>query len=248
MPDAIVLYGDTMRHPNVAWRTGFSAPDPVLYIEAGDRQVLLVGGMELNRARNESRVKDVRRFDTPQWRERMRAGDEFEAHAAVIASVLEELGADQARVEADFPVALAMALDEADISVKVDTQLFRQARRQKSADEQEKVAATQTAAVAAVRAARAMLAEAEVRDGKLWHGGEPLTSARVRAAIETELLKHNCHTEDTIVTAGPGAADPHCRDTGHLDANTGVVIDIYPTNKSTRYWGDITRTYVVGEP
>jgi len=248
LPDAVVLYGDSLRHPNVLWRTGFRAPDPVLYVESGDSRVLLVGGMELNRARNESAVKDVRPFDTASWRERMRQGDEFEAHAAAIAEVLTELGADVARVEPDFPVALAMALDEQDVVVKVDAHLFRRDRRQKSAQEQESVARSQAAAVASMRAARKMLAEAEVRDAKLWHAGEPLTSARVRAAIETELLHHDCYTEDTIGAAGPGAADPHCTDTGHLDANSGIIVDIYPTSKATRYWGDITRTYVVGEP
>jgi len=248
LPDAIVLYGDSMRHPNVLWRTGFRAPDPVLYVESGDTQVLLVGGMELGRARNESKINDVRQFDTAAWRERLRAGDEFEAHAAAIAEVLKELGADQARVEPDFPVALAMALDELGVVVKVDTQLFRQARRQKTAEEQENVARTQAAAVASMRAARRMLSEAEIRDGKLWHSGEPLTSDRVRSTIESELLRHNCYTEDTIVAAGPGAADPHCTNTGHLDANSGIILDIYPTSRETRYWGDMTRTYVVGEP
>ncbi|GAC1333087.1 MAG: Xaa-Pro peptidase family protein [Candidatus Dormibacteria bacterium] len=248
MPDAIVLYGDSLRHPNVRWRTGFNAPDPVLYVEAGDARVLLVGGMELNRARKESKIKDVRQFDTAAWRERMRQGDEFEAHAATVAEILAELGADQARVEPDFPVALAMAMDEQDVVVKVDTQLFRRERRHKTADEQEHIARSQAAAVASMQAARRVLAESEVRDGKVWHQGAPLTSARLRNTIEVELFNQGCSAEDVIVAAGPGAADPHCTDTGHLDANTGIILDIYPTSKSSRYWGDITRTYVVGEP
>ncbi|HEV1996534.1 MAG TPA: M24 family metallopeptidase, partial [Candidatus Dormibacteraeota bacterium] len=31
-------------------------------------------------------------------------------------------------------------------------------------------------------------------------------------------------------------------------ANTGIIIDIFPTHKGTHYFGDITRTYVVGQP
>jgi Xaa-Pro aminopeptidase len=237
-----------MRHPNILWRTRFSAPDPVIYIEAGDRRILMVGAMELGRARKEAKVTEVRQFDDAAWRERSRTAGEHDAHAAGIAAVLNELGLEGARVEPDFPVALARALEHHDVRVDVAADLFREERRRKTPEEQEAVAQTQAAAVAAMGAARQMLRGAEVRDGKLWLDSEPLTSDRVITAIEQELLRHNCVTEDTIVAAGPGAADPHVTNTGHLDADTGVIVDIYPTHKGTRYWGDITRTYVVGEP
>jgi Xaa-Pro aminopeptidase len=246
--DAVVLYGDSLRHPNVYWRTGFDAPDPVLYIESAGRQVLMVGGMELARAKKESRVDDVRAFDDDAWRERFRSNGEHDAYAAAIAGVLNELGAQTTRVEPDFPVAMARALEQHDVSVEVDLALFRRERRQKTAAEQEAFAQTQAAAVAAMRAARGLLAVAEAREGKLWHDDAPLTSDTVIAVIEAELLRRNCYTENTIVASGAGAADPHCTNTGHLDANSGVIIDIYPTSKRTRFCGDMTRTYVVGEP
>lgn len=248
MTDAIVLYGDTLRHPNILWRTQFSAPDPVVYIESGDRHVLLVGGLEIGRARKQAAVSEVRQFDSPEWRERYQSGGEYDAHAAGIAGVLTELGADRIRVEADFPIALARALEEHDVVVEVANDLFRIERRHKTPEEQDAIATTQAAAVSSMRNARELLKKAEIRDGKLWHDGQPLTSAVVVATIEQELLRHNCVTESTIVTAGPGAADPHVSDTGHLDANTGIIIDIYPVDKASHYFGDITRTYVVGEP
>ena len=33
LPEPIVLFGETYHHPNILWRTGFLAPDPVVYIE-----------------------------------------------------------------------------------------------------------------------------------------------------------------------------------------------------------------------
>ncbi|MEA2682520.1 MAG: Xaa-Pro aminopeptidase [Chloroflexota bacterium] len=248
MASATLIFGDTLRHPNILWRTKFQAPDPVIYVELGHQRILLVGSMEVGRARKEASVSEVRAFDDPAWRQRMASAGEYDAHAATIAATLNELGTDRAMVEPDFPIALARALETHDVLVEVDDDMFRQERRRKSPEEQEAIARTQAAAVSSMRAARAMLAEAEVRDGKLWHNGEPLTSDRVIGVIEADLLRNNCSTEDTIVAAGPGAADPHTAKTGHLDANTGVIIDIYPTSKGTRYFGDMTRTYVVGEP
>jgi Xaa-Pro aminopeptidase len=246
--EAVLLYGDTLRHPNVLWRTGFEAPDPVIYLEAGERRILLVGGMEVGRAQKETKGIEVRQFDLPAWRERLREGTEYEAHAVTIAEVLKEFDLDRVTVEPDFPVALAMALDEQDVVVGVNDDLYRAERRRKTPEEQEKVAQTQAAAVASMRAARAVLHDSEARDGKVWYRDQPLTSDLLIGVIEAELLRHHCVTESTIVAAGPGAADPHTSNTGHLDANTGIIIDIYPTNKRTRYFGDITRTYVVGEP
>lgn len=248
MAGAIVLYGDSLRHPNILWRTKFSAPDPVIYVEFGDRHLLLVGSMEVGRAKKQAEVSEVRAFDDAAWRERMANSGEHQAHAATIAALLKELGTDRARVEPDFPIALARALEAHDVVIEVDDDLFRDERRRKTPEEQEAVAQTQAATVSAMGAARALLRESEVRDGKVWHDGRPVTSDDVIAAIERDLLAHNCVTEDTIVSAGPGAADPHIANTGHLDANTGIIIDIYPVHKGTRYFGDITRTYVVGEP
>jgi Xaa-Pro aminopeptidase len=205
--------------------------------------------MEVNRAQQQAKVTEVRQFDDPAWRERLRHGSEYDAHAGTIAALLKELGTERVTVEPDFPVALAVALDENDVVVAVKDDLFRDQRRRKSAAEQEAVAQSQAAAVSAMRAARALLRGAEIRDAKLWHQGEPLTSGVLLSVIEQELLRHGCVTPaGGIVAAGPGAADPHMADTGHLDANSGIIVDIYPSSKETGYFGDITRTYVVGEP
>jgi len=33
LSEAIVLFGESYHHPTIFWRTGFLAPDPVVYIE-----------------------------------------------------------------------------------------------------------------------------------------------------------------------------------------------------------------------
>ena len=47
---AVRTFVAALRHPNILWRTGFSAPDPVIYIESGDRHILITGSMEVGRA------------------------------------------------------------------------------------------------------------------------------------------------------------------------------------------------------
>ena len=92
-----------------------------------------------------------------------------------------------------------------------------------------------------------LIASSEARGEMLSRGGEPLTSERVRRAIELSLLEDGCEAVDTIVAGGEQAADPHARGVGPLPANAPIVIDIFPRSKSSRYFADMTRTVLKGE-
>jgi Xaa-Pro aminopeptidase len=247
MSDAILLFGDSHRHPNILWRTGFLAPDPVIYVEADGDGTLIVAPLEFGRAQQEAHTR-VRNFEEFGWSAIRRAEGEETAFVALIKAVLAELNVSRVRVEPDFPFGLAQALQEQDIAVTSDGALWAEERTQKRPDEIEAVRVSQQAAQAGVERARMILREAEVRDGMLFHEGQPLTSAYLIGAIEVELLQLGCGGDGTIAAGGPGSAEPHVADTGHLAAHQPVIIDIFPFNKKTRYFGDITRTFVVGEP
>jgi len=245
--DAILLYGAPEHNATILWRTGFSAPDPVVYVEAGERRILVVSPLEYNRAREQAAV-EVGNTNDYGWSEARRQHPEVTADAIGIANLLGTLGVTTVRVEPGFPLGLARELEQRDVSVTVDAALYGDGRRRKAPHEVEAVARSQAAAQAAVQVARVMLAAAEVRDGMLFLDDEPLTSARLIGAIEVDLLRRGLSAEGTIATSGPGSANPHATDTGPIAANQPVILDIFPQDKRSHYFGDITRTFVVGEP
>jgi Xaa-Pro aminopeptidase len=111
------------------------------------------------------------------------------------------------------------------------------------------ISATQEANEAAMAAAETLIATAEIGDGgELVHGGEPLTSERVKQEIEITLLRHGRALDETIVACDADGADPHNRGSGTLTADDLIVVDIFPRDKETGYFGDMTRTFVRGEP
>ena len=231
MTEAILLFGDS-RNPTLIWRTGFLAPDPVVYLEDDGKGTLLVNSMELGRARKEARVDTVRSYDEFGFGARYREGGERHAFAGMVGALLAETGVARVRVQPDFPVALARAIEAGDVEVVADKPLFETERRQKREDEQAAIQQTQAAAQAGLTVARELLKHAEVRDGMLYHEGEPLSSTVVKQAIEVELLRHGCATpEGTIVAGGAAAADPHTSDTGHLAAGEPVIVDIFPRTR-----------------
>jgi Xaa-Pro aminopeptidase len=99
-----------------------------------------------------------------------------------------------------------------------------------------------------MRYACEMVAAAEARSGGvLFHDGEPLTSERVRISIDHFLMDRGFLNPRSIVAGGPIGADCHDYGTGELLTGTPVIIDIFPRNQITKYWGDCTRTVVHGE-
>jgi Xaa-Pro aminopeptidase len=74
----------------------------------------------------------------------------------------------------------------------------------------------------------------------------PTTSEHVRAAIEEHLFKKGYEARGTIVASGAQAADPHEVGSGPIQQGVPIVIDIFPRSKTTRYWGDLSRTVCLG--
>jgi Xaa-Pro aminopeptidase len=235
--------------------SGFLAPDPVIYLRVGGESgkgYLAVSSMEYGRAKRDARADEVLSFDeldvTNLARELKSGG---RALAAATTSLLERLGA------ANYPVAVPPSLgivyaDELrarGLTLAPDAGLFADLRRQKTEEEISYIERTQRAVEEACAHAVGMLRESEVtEDGTLANGGETLTSERLRSEIDIELLRRGCAAEGTITAGGAQAADPHERGQGPLKAGESIILDIFPADRASRYYADMTRTFVKGEP
>jgi Xaa-Pro aminopeptidase len=92
------------------------------------------------------------------------------------------------------------------------------------------------------------LKKAQIKNKKLFYNGEPLTSEFLRLEITLELLKQDYMAKFVTVAGGVQAIDPHNLGSGQLPADEFIVFDIFPRSLNTFYWGDMSRTFVVGEP
>ena len=112
------------------------------------------------------------------------------------------------------------------------------------------MAEAQRAAVAAYRVAERMLRESRPdAKGRLVLDGKPLTSERLRARMALAMMERGAYPQEgTIASCGDDAARPHECGSGPLQANESIVLDIFPRNERTGYWGDLTRTLVKGTP
>jgi Xaa-Pro aminopeptidase len=74
-----------------------------------------------------------------------------------------------------------------------------------------------------------------------------LTSEEVRAAMQAVAEEHGCElTDEAIVSHGAQAAVGHESGSGEIGAGECVVVDIWPRDRASRCYADMTRTFVAG--
>ena len=232
--------------------SGFLAPDAVICLRVTGKRYLAVSSLEYGRAAKQAPVDELlshEELGIIGLARELKSGTR--AYGAAVANLLDELGASNSPVvvPAHFGVVYADELRARGITLTPDGKLFDGLRRAKTEEEISNIERTQRAVEGACAHCVSILDEAEFGEDKVlnWRG-ETLTSELLRAEIGVELLRRGCAADGTIVAGGPQAADPHERGHGPLKAGESIIVDIFPVDLSTRYYSDMTRTFVKGEP
>ncbi len=244
------LIDDDSSDADQRYLSGFGAPDPFQTLVTERGLLVLVSGLEYGRATAESQADSVSRtadYDAQQLRHEYGPS---EGRLRTIAAFLADHGVESVAVPHSFPTGTADGLRELGLTVTVETDgVVESMRAVKTETEVDNIRTAQAANERAMATAESLIAEATVADGTLYDtDGNPLTSERVTRAIERTLLEDGCELEETIVACGSDGADPHNRGSGPLEAGELIVVDIFPRDKETKYFGDMTRTFLRGEP
>lgn len=243
------LLNDDGDDSNQRYLSGFVAPDPFTTMFADGEVHLLVSTLEFGRAQRESRAATVRRTAEYGYSDLVETHGRETATNMVIGDWIADHGVDAVAVPSRFPLGVADSLREQGVTVTADNDgILPEIRSRKTEEEVDNVRRAQRANERAMARAERLIRETTVSDGILCHDGEPLTSERVKEEIEIGLLRDGCALHESIVACGEDGADPHDRGSGPLEAGEPVVIDIFPRDKETGYHGDLTRTFVKGEP
>ncbi|GAB3665428.1 M24 family metallopeptidase [Halopiger thermotolerans] len=244
------LIDDDATDSDQRYVSGFTAPDPYQTLVTDDGVHLLVSGLEYGRATADSGADTVTRRSAYDYQELVAEHGPHGAKVRMLEAFLEDRGVETVAVPRSFPTGTADGLRDRGVGVTVESEgVVEEIRATKTDWEVDQIRQTQRANEAAMARAEELIATADIaEDGTLVRDGEPLTSEHVAEEIEVTLLRHGCSLDETIVACGADAADPHDRGSGPLEADELIVIDIFPTDKETGYFGDMTRTFARGEP
>jgi len=240
LPRLIVAVSET--DPDLLYATRFFAPDAFVYLEKAGRTLVMLNDLEIDRGRAQARVDEVVAFSDVA----RRAGKE-PSFAAVLVRLLKEQRVRKARVPATFPLGLAVELANAGITLEPVSGLFFPERECKTAEELRKLRQALVITETGMTRGMEVLSASEIGpENQLHWGGRVLTSERLRAEIDSAILHAGGTPANTIVAGGAQACDPHERGHGPLKAHTLIILDIFPRDARTGYFGDMTRTVVRG--
>ena len=97
-------------------------------------------------------------------------------------------------------------------------------------------------------AACELFRRAQEKDGSLLLDGEPLTCERVKIAIQQAFTGLNLLCDEFIVSHGEQTAIGHEMGSGEIKPNEPIVLDLWPRDRESSCYADMTRTFVIGEP
>jgi Xaa-Pro aminopeptidase len=248
VPD-VLIHGDTVRSPELRHEVPVLIPDAFLYAEKDGRRTVVLHSLEVPRVREEApelQIVPLEQLGSDELYSQGKQGWEIELELALRAC--RELGVTQATVPASFPVGHADHLRANGVDIAVDRDFFNDRRRSKNETELRGIRNAQRACEAALDVSRELLRRARANGGGLEVDGEPFTSERLKRVIEEVFADHGVEGSDMIVAHGPQSAVGHNMGSGQIAPNEPIVFDLFPKDKATGCYADMTRTYVVGEP
>jgi len=244
---ALLVVGDTFRTPELRHEVPLGVPDQFLFVELDGSRHVVVTALELDRV---SALADVtvHAFEEYGYDGFLGRGLPLDLTLReVYANACAALGIHAARVPDAFPLAVAERLREAGIDVVADQKVFDDRRRVKSTAELAGIRRAQRAAEAGMRACVEVLSRAERSNGHLVVDGEPLTVELVKLHVETSFVRHGSAADEFIVARGEQAAVGHDMGSGPIAPGESIVVDLWPRDRESACFADMTRTFVVGE-
>jgi Xaa-Pro aminopeptidase len=246
VPD-VLIFADTIRSPELRHEVPVAVPDPFLYFERNGSKLAVLSSFEVDRLR-EAGI-EAHPYEEFGWDELIATGmprEEVDLELSLRAA--KEWGVSSASVPSAFPLELADRLRGDGVELTVDRDLFLQRRRVKTQEELAGIRRAQKGADDAMAAARELFRRAEPHNGTVLVDGEPLTCERVKHEILRVFGEHGLAADEFIVSHGPQSAVGHDLGSGPIRPDESIVIDLWPRDRESMCYADMTRTFVVGTP
>src|SRR5438874_8926823 len=232
--------------PDMLYATKFCAPDPFIYLQRSGKRTLVLSDLEIDRGRKQADADEFLMFSELE-RELQGKSKKAPPYEKVLAHFLKKRGVRSATVPANFPLGYAEELAANKIRVRAADGFFWPQREAKTDKEIEMIGRalriTETGLKRAIEVLKASKPGARKR---LRWSGKTLTSEILRAEIDSAILRAGGIPNGTIVAGGDQACDPHNRGSGPLYANSLIILDLFPRDAKSGYFGDLTRPVLRG--
>lgn len=242
---AILIIAASEGDANLFYATRFLAPDPFIFIQTSKKKILIASDLEVDRAKDESIVDLV--LSNSKIAETLKAKNVTPSTLEVTHHILREHSIKQLLVPANFPIIYADSFRKKGYTIECKRDPFYEERTVKTKDEIKAITQALRYTEKAIMAAVEILRKSNIRGKYLIHKGKKLRSEDIKQIINVKLMESNCIAAHTIISCYNDCVDPHNQGSGPLLANQSIIMDVFPHSSETRYFADITRTFVRGK-
>jgi Xaa-Pro aminopeptidase len=237
----VLIHADTTYSPELRHEIPLLIFDPFLYAELGGTRHVVISALDAPRLRELGTV-EVHSYEEFGRDELVASGlTAQDVTLEVLVRAVQNLGVVEATVPPRFPLALADRLRAEGVALRVERELFVERRRVKNEQELAGIRRAQRAAEAGMDAARTILSRAA-------RTGRTTTSEEIKAAIDAAFVEHACAADDSIVAHGSQSAIGHDMGSGTISPGEPIVIDLWPRDRVSGCYADMSRTFVIGDP
>lgn len=240
-----VMYACPETDSNIYYCTGFMAPDPFLLVVKNGIRYMVMSDLEIDRAKKQSKAEEVLSLS--------KIGAEIDKNTmppieVIIEHILKKFKMKSFEVPAGFPSLIYSYLVSKGFRIKIVPDPFFPERAFKRQDEIKHIAHSQKITEEAMAKVAYILRESNIRGKRIYFDGTCVTSEYLKKVVNIFLMEKNMIGAHTIVACGNDAVDPHNEGSGPIRPNESIIVDIFPRSMDTLYYGDMTRTFVVGKP
>lgn len=225
--------------------------DPFVFLDTGRRRLVFLDSREYEFVKRENTNKKLTILPLEAVVKKARERKEQASGLCrLVLQILESYKLQKQTIEvpASFPLPLADSLRAQKISLVV-RQPFWEQREIKQANElraiQKSIAATQKAFALIEK----VLKESTIKHNLLHYQGVTLTSEYLKTKVDQLFFERGMISpEGMIISSGAHSAIPHHPGKGAIKAHEPIVCDMFPRDKKTGYFADLTRSFIKGDP
>jgi Xaa-Pro aminopeptidase len=242
----VLMFADTVRSPELRHEISHAVADPFLYGEVDERRFAVIRSLEVARMSEVTGLEVVPLEALGYDELRADGRSASEVGLEIVRRACERFGIRAASVPPAFPLEVADRLRSEGIGLTVDRALFELRRRVKTPFELAGIRRAQVAAEAGTAAVAELLRASVVSGDDVLYEDAPLTSERLKAAVAAAFAANDAGADDFIVAHGPQTCIGHHMGSGPIGVGEPITVDLWPRDRESACFTDMTRTFVVG--
>lgn len=239
------------KNSDMYYAVGVDVHDPFFYLDLGEKKYVFLDYVDIGFFEEKNKNSNIETVAlNPLLQDITQLNIEGTAIQKLAYLILQRYGALETVIEVsnNLPLDLADFLRSHNAQLDVQVSLYPE-RDRKTSEEIRKIKESIKKTYSAFSLIENILRDSKIVGDEIFYNNRLLTSEFLKIETEKLLLERDmvC-SEGFIISSGEQTVMPHHVGSGPIRPHMPIICDIFPRDRESGYFADITRTYFKGEP